>query len=152
MLNQDFKDMLSALSEEGVEYLVVGAFALAAHGLPRATGDIDLLVCPSLENSRKVYRALQRFGSPVAGITPETFSELGIIFQIGVPPRRIDLITEIDGVSFAHAWSNRVPVTLDNQKVYILSCQDMVTNKRAAGRPKDKVDLEWLENSLDLSR
>lgn len=147
MLNQDFRDMLSALSEEGVEYLVVGAFALAAHGLPRATGDIDLFVRPTLENSRKIYRALLLFGSPVAEITPETFSEPGIILQIGVPPRRIDLLTEIDGVSFAQAWSNRVSVKLGDQEVFILSHHDMVTNKRAAGRPKDKVDLEWLEQS-----
>jgi hypothetical protein len=147
LLNPDYHDMLSALCEEGVEFLVVGAFALAAHGLPRATGDIDIWIRPSPENAQRVWRALHRFGAPTADLTLTDLSNQGIVFQIGVAPRRIDLLTSIDGVQFEAAWARRVTVDLDGLPVPVLSRVDLITNKRASGRPKDLADLAWLETS-----
>ena len=104
MLNPDFAEMLRALSAEGVEYLLVGAYAMAAHGVPRATGDIDIWVRPSPENANRVLRALARFGAPLSDLTATDLQRDGTVFQLGVPPRRIDLLTSIDGVTFEDAW------------------------------------------------
>ena len=146
MLNPDYRDMLSALSAAGVEYLLVGAFALAAHGLPRATGDIDIWVRPSPENALRVLKALQEFGAPAFNLTIEDLSTLDLVFQIGVAPRRIDILTSIDGIDFDHAWPNRVSVELEGVTVPVISRADLITNKRASGRPKDRADLAWLES------
>ena len=147
MLNPDFRDMLSALSEHEVEYMVVGAYALAFHGLPRATGDIDIWVRCSPENASRVCEALTSFGAPLAGIAVEDFAEPGNIVQIGVAPRRIDILTSIDGVEFDHAADNRVTASIDGIRVPIIGRQQLVDNKRAAGRPQDIADLAWLEGS-----
>jgi hypothetical protein len=145
MLNPDYKDMLSALYEEKVEFLIVGAYAMAAYGLPRATGDIDLFVGTETVNSRKVYKALQRFGAPLTEIQPDTFTQPGIFFQIGIPPRRIDLLTTIDGVSFKEAWAHRIATYVEGMELQVISMDDLMRNKEAAGRPKDKLDLDWLK-------
>ncbi len=145
MLNPDYKDMLSALSEEKTEFLIVGAYALAVYGLPRATGDIDLFVGTDPENSRKVYQALKRFGAPLADIQPETFTQSGVIYQIGVAPSRIDLLTSITGVSFPDAWNHRQSKQLEGLNLPVLSLDDLIRNKTATGRLKDKADLEWLK-------
>jgi hypothetical protein len=146
LLNPDYRDMLSALSAAGVEYLLVGAFALAAHGLPRATGDIDVWVRPSPENALRVIKALQEFGAPAFNLTIEDLSTLDLEFQIGVAPRRVDILTSIDGIDFDHAWPNRVIVELEGVVVPVISRADLITNKRASGRPKDRADLAWLES------
>lgn len=112
-MNRDFAEMLKALSDEGVEYLVVGAYAVAAHGIPRATGDIDLWVRPTQENAVRLWRALERFGAPRSRLTPETFTKADIVYQIGLPPNRIDLLTTIDGVEFEAAWQERVECVVD---------------------------------------
>lgn len=148
MLNSDFRDILSEFSGAGVEFIVVGAYALAAHGLPRATGDIDLWIRCSRENAGRVMSALVRFGAPLADIRAEDFTTPGIVFQIGVTPRRIDVITHIDGVEFEQAWAQRSEVVLDGLAVPVLSRELLVQNKRAAGRPKDIVDVSWLERTL----
>ena len=145
MLNQDYKEMLSALSGEKVEYLFVGAYALAGHGLARATGDIDIFVKPSLENSQKVYKALQIFGAPLSEIQPDTFSRPDVIFQMGVQPRRIDVISSITGVSFQDAWDRRQVRRVEDLDLPVLSIDDLILNKTATGRPKDLVDVEWLK-------
>lgn len=137
--------MLSALSEAGVEYLLVGAFALAAHGLPRATGDIDIWVRPSAENAARIIQALDQFGAPSFDLAVEDLSAPDLVFQIGVAPRRIDILTSIDGVIFDDAWPNRVVVELEGVSVPVISRVDLITNKRASGRPKDRADLAWLE-------
>jgi len=98
-MNRDFAEMLNALSAEGAEVLVVGAYAVAGHGLPRATGDIDLWVRPTPENAARVWRALERFGAPRSRLTPASFTEPDIVYQIGLPPNRIDILTTIDGVA-----------------------------------------------------
>jgi hypothetical protein len=146
MLNPDYKDMLSALSEEKVEFLIVGAYALAAYGLPRATGDIDILVGSDPENSKKVYQALKRFGAPLSHVTPETFAETDVIYQMGVAPNRIDLLSSITGVSFRDAWSHRQVKQVEGLNLFVLSLEDLILNKSATRRPKDKVDLEWLRS------
>src|SRR5690242_1218157 len=100
--------MLRALSAEGVEYLVVGAYAMAAHGIPRATGDIDIWIRPSPVNADRVLRAIRRFGAPLFDLTVADLTRDGTVFQLGLPPRRIDLLTSIDGVTFEEAWPDRV--------------------------------------------
>src|SRR5258708_4696048 len=145
MLNPDYKDMLSALSEEKVEFLIVGAYALASYGLPRATGDIDLFVGTDAGNSRKIYQALKRFGTPLGDIQPETFTQTDLSYQIGVVPSRIDLLSSITGVSFQDAWSHRQLKQIERLNLFVLSLEDLIVNKSATGRPKDKVDLEWLK-------
>ncbi len=146
MLNQDYKDMLAALSEEKADFLIVGAYALAAYGLLRATGDIDLLVGTDPENSKKVYEALVRFGAPLSEINPDTFSRSDVIYQVGVVPRRIDFLTSITGVSFSDAWAHRQSTVVEGLKVFVLSIDDLIRNKTATGRPKDLVDVTWLKN------
>ena len=145
MLNPDYRDMLSALSAAGVEYLVVGAYALAAHGLPRATGDIDFWVRPSLENADAVMEALREFGAPLGDLTRDDLARPGTVFQIGVAPRRIDVLTSIDGVAFPEAWGGRETRTIDGLAIPVLSRAHLLQNKRATNRPKDQLDADWLE-------
>jgi hypothetical protein len=146
-LNEDFQDALSALTDAGVEFLVVGAHALAAHGLPRATGDLDIWVRPSPDNAVRVERALKAFGAPIAahGITARDFETPGTVYQIGLPPRRIDVLTEISGVAFDEAWATKTSVTVGGRSFYVLGREALLTNKRAAGRPKDLLDVAALE-------
>lgn len=147
--NPDFLDMIGALQREGAEFLVVGAFAMAAHGVPRATGDLDLWVRPGADNAERVWRALERFGAPVevADLTVQDLISPGMVYQIGQPPRRIDVITGIDGVSFEEAWPNRVQATAGGLDFPCLGRGDLVRNKRASGREKDRVDLELLRKA-----
>ena len=147
MLNPDYSDMLSALSEEGAEFLIVGAFALAAHGLPRATGDIDIWIGRSRENAERILRALVQFGAPTHGLTASDLEAPDVVFQIGVAPRRIDILTTIDGVTFDDAWLSRVMVSLEGLSVPVISRTHLIQNKRASGRPKDLADLAWLDLS-----
>ena len=147
MLNPDFREMLSCLRDEGVEFIVVGAYALAAHGLPRATGDIDIWVSNSRENARGVMSALAKFGAPVSELSEDDFTAADRIVQFGVEPCRIDLLTGIDGVEFKEAWENKVGVTVDGLEIYVLSRDDLLKNKRAAGREKDRGDIAWLEKN-----
>ena len=144
MLNPDFKDMLSALSEAGADYLVVGAYALAAHGFPRATGDLDLWVRPTTDNAARVWQALAAFGAPTSKITVEDFSTPDIVYQLGVAPRRIDILTSISGVEFDQAWQSRKSIELDGLAVPVIGRDDLLANKRASGRPKDLADAETL--------
>jgi len=146
-VSEDMRDMLDALTEAGVDFLVVGAFALAAHGVPRATGDIDLWVRPDPTNARRLITALQRFGAPIAAhhISAQDFEVPGLVYQLGLPPHRIDLLTSIDGLTFTEAWSRRGVGSLLGRDVPILSRDDLIANKRAAGRPKDLLDIALLE-------
>ncbi len=145
MLNNDFRDMLSALNDAGAEFLVIGAYALAAHGYPRATGDIDLWVRPTPENAERVWEALRAFRAPMSQVTKADFTEPDVVFQVGVAPRRIDLLTSISGVGFEDAWARRHTIEVDGLRLYALGREDLIVNKRASGRPKDLADLAWLE-------
>ena len=147
MLNPDFKDILSCLKDEEVDFIVVGAYALAAHGFPRATGDIDFWVRNSLENAQRIMHALARFGAPLSNLKEEDFTMPEMIVQIGIEPSRIDIITSIDGVEFDEAWENKVSVRIDELEVFILSKADLLRNKLAANRDKDQGDISWLKKN-----
>lgn len=151
MLNEDYRDMLHALSDENVKFILIGAYALAAHGYPRATMDIDIWVMPSPDNSDAVMRALRRFGAPVNSIAKEDFQIDGTIFQIGVAPRRIDIITAASGLAFEETYRNSIPINIDGIEVHIPSIEDLILNKKASGRTKDLADVEALE-SLKTSK
>jgi hypothetical protein len=145
-MNRDFFDMLSALSAEGVEYLVVGAYALAAHGFPRATGDLDIWVRPTAENANRVMRALGTFGAPLHDLTQDDFLRSDTVFQIGVVPGRIDLLSGITGVEFGDAWRTRVTAVIEGLAVPVIGADDLLRNKEATGRPQDLVDAAWLRS------
>lgn len=144
-LDQDFRDLLSEFLAAEVRFLVVGAHALALHGHVRATKDLDVWVEPSIENASKVVHALMRFGAPLQDCTAEDFSSSGMIFQIGVAPVRIDVITSIDGIEFETAWRDRIPGMFFGLEVPALGREALMLNKRASGRPQDLADLDWLE-------
>lgn len=145
MLNSDYRDMLYALSEESVRYLLVGAYALAVHGHVRATGDIDLWVERGEDNARRVMAALERFGAPLQNIEARVFEAPDTVFQIGVAPRRIDLLTAIDAVEFEEAWREREEVEVAGLRVPVVGRRHLLMNKRATGRPKDEADARLLE-------
>jgi hypothetical protein len=148
-MNEDFQDMIGALLEAGARFLVVGAHAMAVHGVPRATGDLDLWTSPSDENTFLVWSALERFGAPVEdlGVSREDFARPATVVQIGVPPRRIDLMTGITGVEFEDAWARRSVHRVGSMDVPFLGLDSLIQNKRATGRPKDRVDLDILKKS-----
>jgi hypothetical protein len=145
-MNQDFAEMLGALCDQQAEFLVVGAYAMAAHGFPRATGDIDIWVRPTPENAEKVWQALMTFGSPLFNLTKQDLCDPGVVFQIGLPPNRIDILTRITGVEFEKAWGDRLQITIQDRTIPVLGRQDLIHNKLTTGRPKDLGDAETLKN------
>jgi hypothetical protein len=145
LLNSDFHDILSAFSEEKVEFMLVGAYAVAAHGLPRATGDIDLWIECSSRNADKVWKALQKFGAPLYELTKQDLITPGTVIQLGIVPRRIDILTQITGVEFAEAQPHRLTVNVDGLDVPVISREHLLKNKRAVGRPQDQADVARLE-------
>ena len=149
MLNDDYKDILRALSDEKVRFLLVGAYAMAAHGYPRATMDIDIWVMPSPQNADAVLRALRRFGSPLHNLTKEDLQQEGTVFQIGVAPRRIDIVTAASGLVFEEAYGRSMAVNIEGIEVHIPSISDLIRNKRASGRTKDLADAEVLESLMN---
>ena len=144
MLNKDYKEMLQSLLGNEVEFLIVGAYAMAVYGYPRATGDLDLWILTSNENADRTYRALVQFGAPLDKIDTKSFSKEGIVFQIGVAPCRIDILTHIDGVDFEQAYPRRKVIDIEGTKVPIIAKEDLIRNKEATGREKDKLDSKLL--------
>ena len=144
MLNEDYKEMLQLLLEEQVDFMIIGAYALGVHGYPRATADIDIWVKPNDINSRKLYKALARFGAPLDKIKIDEFSMEGIIFQIGVIPRRIDIITKIDGVKYEEADEDKIIVKIEGLKIPVISLDTLIKNKMSTGREKDELDIKTL--------
>jgi len=144
-MHPDFKELLLALNAHAVEYLVVGAHALAAYGHVRATKDLDVWVRPDRENAERILAALSAFGAPLRDLTTGDLSNAGTVFQIGVPPLRIDLITAIDGVDFAEAWPDRFSTSFGGAPVFVISRHHLITNKKTAARLQDLADAEWLE-------
>jgi hypothetical protein len=145
-LNEDFRDLLVLLADTEVEFVIVGAYALAFHGAPRASGDIDLFVRPTPENAARLLNALARFGAPLeaAGVTAADFSRPGAVYQLGLPPRRIDLLTVISGVSFDEAWASRVAADVEGRTIAFIGRAELLRNKEAAGRPQDIADVARL--------
>jgi hypothetical protein len=145
-LNQDFRDLIAEFNAHDVEFLVVGSHALAAHGLVRATKDLDLWVRPEAGNAGRVIRALESFGAPLLDLTAGDLTAPGTIFQIGVAPLRIDISTTIDGVTFDEAWPDRFLTRFGDQPAAVLSRRHLIQNKRASGRTQDLADIERLES------
>ena len=146
MLNQDYKDILSLLLAKKVDFLLVGAYAMAVHGFTRSTADIDILVKPSAENAKLIYESLIEFGAPLIEIKPADFENPGTVVQIGVAPRRIDILTQIDGLSFDEAADGKTFITIEDLRIPVISKINLIKNKRSTGREKDRLDAETLNN------
>ena len=150
-MNDDFRDLLVALHDAGVRFIVVGAHAMAVHGVPRATGDLDVWIESTEANADHAWRALCEFGAPVEalGVTREDLLQPGTVIQFGLPPRRIDLLTKITGVDFEDAWRGRVEQALEGCAVAYLGRADLIANKRATARAQDLADVALLEAAPD---
>jgi len=148
-LNADFRDLLTQFSDSSVEFVVVGAYALAFHGAPRASGDIDVFIRPTRANAERVLEALAGFGAPVesAGVTADELSRPGMVYQIGLPPRRIDIMTELSGVTFDEVWESRVTANVEGRPIAFIGRGALLKNKAAAGRPKDLADIARLRRN-----
>jgi predicted nucleotidyltransferase len=147
-LPPDFKEFLKLLNDHHVEYLLVGGYAVAYHGYPRATADIDVWVATHPDNARKIVAALQAFGFDLPELTPKLFQSPGQITRLGRPPVRIEIATSISGVEFPECYKARVVDNLDGVSVNVLALRDLKLNKKAAGRHKDLEDLENLPKDM----
>ena len=143
--NTDLIELLAAFNTAGVEYVLVGAYAFAFHGRPRYTKDADIFVRPTPLNAAKVWKALQSFGAPLDGVLESDFAQPDTFFLMGRAPNQIDIITEIDGVTFEEAWLSRVASTYAGVPVHYIGREQLIANKRAAGRPQDLADVAYLE-------
>lgn len=144
-MNKDFHDMLCALKNAKVEFLVVGAYAMGAHGVVRATLDFDIWIRASKENAQRVWSALIEFGAPMSQVHRKDFETPGIVFQVGVAPNRIDLLTFLSGLNFDQAWPNRLEAEVFGVAVPVIGRSELITNKQATGRPKDQIDADDLQ-------
>lgn len=146
-MNEDYHDILAALIAQDARFMVVGAHAMAVHGYPRATVDLDIWIEPSVENARRVWRALAQFGAPLENLNvrESDLTRRDVVVQFGLPPSRIDILTGVSGVSFEAAWPNRVEEVIEGVRVPILGLTDLVANKRASGRDRDRADLKGLQ-------
>ncbi|HEY1867243.1 MAG TPA: DUF6036 family nucleotidyltransferase [Candidatus Cybelea sp.] len=140
----DFRELLSLFNAENARYLVVGGFALAHYGRPRYTKDLDIWVDRAEVNAQRVYRALAHFGAPLGSLSYRDFMDADAVFQIGMEPLRVDILTDISGVEFAEAWDRRESSIYGGVPVYLIGKSDYITNKRASGRPSDLRDVEAL--------
>jgi hypothetical protein len=145
-MNADFLDLLRAFVAADVRFLVVGGYAVGVHGRPRATKDLDVWVEPSQDNAPRVIRALREFGSPLMGLTAADFARAGVGLQIGVAPTRIDIVTQVSGLSFAEALATHVEVDFaKGVRCPVIGLEALLANKRASGRPQDLADVAALE-------
>jgi predicted nucleotidyltransferase len=147
MINSDFSDLLRALNDANAKYLIVGGIALAFHDRPRFTKDLDLFIDRSPENAARVYRALAHFGAPLHTLTVEDLQSPELVYQIGVDPVRVDILTDIDGVAFSDAWDHRLSESYGDIPVNVIALDDLIKNKLATGRSQDIADIERLQNS-----
>ena len=143
--NQDFKDLFKILNEEQVEYVIIGAHAVIFYSEPRYTKDLDILVKPDLENAKKVWKALSKFGAPLKDISIADFTDSEIVYQMGIEPNRIDILVGIDGISSEEAFSNITKSSYDNEPIYILNKKALIKAKKASNRLQDQLDVEHLE-------
>ena len=143
-MNQDFLDLLRAFIDHKVRFLVVGAYALGVHGRPRATGDLDVWVDATPGNAANVMRALEQFGAPTGQVAQADFSRPGAVFQMGLPPLRIDVLTELSGLTFEQAWPGRIQANFGPVTADVIGREAFIRNKRATGRAKDLGDVEAL--------
>lgn len=144
MMPEDLKELLRAFNDHGVKYLIVGGYAFGVHAEPRATKDLDIFVRSDEENSKAIFRALAQYGAPLEGLAPSDFMD-GTTFQIGQPPTRIDILQQIDGITFDEAWKNRIDGVIDGQiRAGVISRNDLIRNKLASGREQDMLDVKTL--------
>ena len=143
-LDKDFNEFVELFVAKGVRFLIVGGYALAAHGYPRATDDFDAWVWANSENAEKIVECLAEFGFGSLNLTTDDFTTLDRVVQLGYTPYRIDIITSISGVEFENAWANRWVIDVDGMHVPFIGRDDLLKNKRATGRPKDLLDVERL--------
>lgn len=143
-LQKDLKEFIELLNSQSVKYVIVGGYAVAFHGRPRFTGDIDIFIEASDANSRKMECVVRKFGFPETDLTARDFNRPDTIIQLGVPPNRIDLITSIDAVEFQEAWDSRVETTLDGEPVGFIAKDLLLKNKKATGRAQDIADIQQL--------
>jgi hypothetical protein len=150
-LVEDFRDLLVAFADGGVEFVLIGGWALALHGYARGTDDMDVFVRPTRDNAQRVIAALVAFGAPIAAhqVSAEVFEKEGLGYRMGVKPHLIEVLTKIDGVSFDSAVEDAKTFLLDGREIRFIGRAAMMRNKRAAGRPKDLADLAWLESHHD---
>jgi hypothetical protein len=148
-LAPDFDEFIGFLTVHGVEFVVVGAYALAFHGAPRFTGDLDILVRPTLDNANRLLAAIEAFGFPVRDLRPDALVDRRRMLQMGVPPVQIHVMSAISGVAWDEAWSGRMEGALGRHSVQFLGREAFLRNKRAAGRPKDLADIDALESGTD---
>lgn len=144
-VNSDFTDLLKLFNDNNVKYLVIGGYAFIQYAEPRYTKELDLWISTDTANARAVFRALRDFGAPLAGMTEQDFAEEGYFYQMGVPPVRVDILMGIPGLEFETAWANRVEVDFEGLTVSFISKEDLITAKRASGRPQDLNDADLLD-------
>ncbi|HEX3103147.1 MAG TPA: DUF6036 family nucleotidyltransferase [Terriglobales bacterium] len=148
MMPDDLRELLRAFNDHGVKYLIVGGYAFGVHAEPRATKDLDIFIRSDEENSKAVFRALAQYGAPLGDLTVANFMD-GSTFQIGQPPARIDILQQIDGITFDEAWTNRIEGMIDGQiQAAVLSRDDLIQNKLASGREQDLLDVKKLRASI----
>lgn len=148
-VNSDFSDLLRIFNDNEVKYLVIGGYAVIQHAEPRFTKDLDLWVSTDTANAVSVYKSLREFGAPLVGLTEADFAEEGYFYQMGVPPVRVDILMGIPGLQFPEAWERRVEVVFDGLPVAFISREDLITSKRASGRPQDVLDADILSQAGD---
>ncbi len=148
-VNPDYKDLLHIFNSFRVKYLVIGAHAMAFFTEPRYTKDLDVWVEPSPENAERVVTALRKFGAPLRSLSLDDLTNPKMVFQIGIAPNRIDILTGISGVEFPTAWKNKVQAKYGNVPIHIISIKDFLRNKRAADRPQDKADIFAVQAMLN---
>ena len=145
MFSQDFKEFVQLLIKHNTEYLIVGGYAVGIHGHPRYTGDLDIWLNPSEANAEKILKVVNEFGFSSYKLSVDDFTKVGNVIQLGYPPLRIDLLTEIDGVTFEECYPNKLIVEIDDMNVNFISYHDLIANKNASGRHRDLDDIENLK-------
>jgi hypothetical protein len=146
-VNSDFSDLLKIFNANNVKYLVIGGYAVIQYAEPRFTKDLDLWISTDIRNAAAVYQSLLAFGAPLADLTEADFAEEGYFYQMGVPPVRVDILMGVPGLNFAEAWERRVVAAFDDLPVPFIAKSDLITNKRASGRPQDLIDADLLDKS-----
>lgn len=147
MLSQDFKEFIESLNTRDVRYLIIGGYALAFHGHPRYTKDLDVWIEPTVDNARRLIEALKDFGFESLELTEQDFIVAGQIVQLGYPPNRIDILTTADGVDFQNCYRNRVTIEMTGTRIDFIDVEGLVKNKSSTGRQQDLADLQLLEDA-----
>jgi hypothetical protein len=149
-VNSDFSDLLNLFNANNVRYLIIGGYAVIQYAEPRYTKDLDVWISVDKENAAAVYKALKEFGAPLVNMSEADFSEEGYFYQMGRPPMRVDLLMGIPGLEFENAWQQRVEVDFDGLIVKFISRKDLITAKKASGRPQDLIDADLLSQNPEV--